>query len=406
MVVRIAIIYILNPINITTMTLPGYTERIGTRDNDSIEGLQREVVYGLDGDDVLTPGYEANEQGADAVFVGSLGSDLYLVRDSQTLVAIDASNSDGDIVDADGISFNNEDSFALTYFDSTLLLFDTSNSQLVFIPDWQNPENRIEEFRFEDETLSYDELVTEIETNDKYLGNFTESQTINLPNGEEFEVGIEGDLEDLNSDVQLITERNQEIENPILELTGGTAQIAYVAYYGRPADSEGLAFWNNALTENEVSYSPRNGDTLTGAEQDVYNQLVNQFGTSEEADRLFGVFETNRERINEVYQLAFDRNGDEEGLHFWTQQLDLGNVTLATFALEVALGAQNEDIITLNNKIISADLFSERLDTEAETNAYSGSSGEVFGRNWLDGFGDTISTPEQVDEALADLVDG
>ena len=72
----------------------------------------------------------------------------------------------------------------------------------------------------------------------------------------------------------------------------------------------------------------------------------------------------------------------------------------------MALGAQNEDIITLNNKIISADLFSERLDTEAETNAYSGSSGEVFGRNWLDGFGDTISTPEQVDEALADLVDG
>ncbi|MGK7949698.1 MAG: DUF4214 domain-containing protein [Xenococcaceae cyanobacterium] len=388
------------------MTLPGYTERIGTRDNDSIEGLQREVVYGLDGDDVLTPGYEANEQGADAVFVGSLGSDLYLVRDSQTLVAIDASNSDGDIVDADGISFNNEDSFALTYFDSTLLLFDTSNSQLVFIPDWQNPENRIEEFRFEDETLSYDELVTEIETNDKYLGNFTESQTINLPNGEEFEVGIEGDLEDLNSDVQLITERNQEIENPILELTGGTAQIAYVAYYGRPADRSGLAFWNDVLTENDVSYSPRNGDTLTGAEQAVYNQIVNQFGTSEEADRLFGVFDSNRDRVNAVYQLAFNRDGDEEGLNFWTNQIELGNVSLAAVALEVGLGAQNEDIITLNNKIISADFFSDRLDTEAETNAYSGSSGELFGRNWLDGFGDNISTPEQVDAALADLVDG
>ena len=388
------------------MTLPGYIERIGTRDNDTIEGLQREVVYGLDGDDVLTPGYEANEQGGDAVFVGGLGSDRYIVTNSQNLVVQDAGNSDGDILETDGISFNNENSFALTYLDSTLLLFDTSNSQLVFISDWQNPENRIEEFRFEDETLTYDELVAEIETNDKYLGDFTENQTIVLPNGGDFEITIEGDLEDLNSDVQLITERNQEIENPILELTGGTAQIAYVAYYGRPADRSGLAFWNNALTENDVSYSPRNGDNLTGAELDIYNQIVNQFGTSEEADRLFGGFDSNRERINEVYQLAFDRDGDEAGLNFWEEQLDLGNVTLATFALEVALGAQNEDIITLNNKIISADFFSDRLDTEAEINAYSGSSAEVFGRNWLDGFGDNISTPEEVDAALADLVNG
>ncbi len=249
-------------------------------------------------------------------------------------------------------------------------------------------------------------MFEEKENKDKYLGDFTETQTIELPNGGNFDVTIEGDLEDLNSDVQLITERNQEIENPILELTGGTAQIAYVAYYGRPADRSGLAFWNDVLTENDVSYSPRNGDNLTGAEQDVYNQIVNQFGNSPEADRLFGGFDSNRERINEVYQLAFDREGDEAGLNFWTEQLDLGNVTLATFALEVGLGAQNEDIITLNNKIISADFFSDRLDTEAETNAYSGSSGEVFGRNWLDGFGDNISTPEQVDAALADLVDG
>ena len=188
-----------------------------------------------------------------------------------------------------------------------------------------------------------------------------------------------------------------------LELTGGTAQIAYVAYYGRPADDGGLRFWNDALTENNISYAPREGDRLTGNEQEIYDRIVNQFGNSEEADRLFGDL-SDREKLNRVYQFAFDRNGDEGGLNFWQEQLDLGNVTIATFAMEVALGAQNEDITILNNKIASADLFSESINTEVERDAYSGSTGEIFGREWLDDFDDAISTQAQVDSALADLV--
>ncbi|MGK7947960.1 MAG: hypothetical protein AB4368_03920, partial [Xenococcaceae cyanobacterium] len=114
----------------------------------------------------------------------------------------------------------------------------------------------------------------------------------------------------------------------------------------------------------------------------------------------------DREKLNRVYQFAFNRDGDEVGLDYWEEQLDLGNVTLATFALEVALGAQNEDIIVLNNKIDSADLFSESIDAQQEIDAYSGSSGEIFGREWLDDFGDTISTQAQIDSALTDLVNG
>lgn len=198
--------------------------------------------------------------------------------------------------------------------------------------------------------------------------------------------------------------QNDDIDNTPLELTGGTAQIAYVAYYGRPADNGGLKFWNDVLTDSGISYAPRGGDRLTGSEQETYDRVVNQFGNSDEADRLFGSIEGNRNKINQVYQFAFNRDGDEAGLDFWTEQLDKNNVTLATFALEVALGAQNEDITVLNNKITSADLFSNSIDTEAETSAYSGSTGEVFGRDWLDDFGSTISSQVQVDTALTNLV--
>ena len=200
------------------------------------------------------------------------------------------------------------------------------------------------------------------------------------------------------------TTTNPEPDDIALKLTGGTAKIAYVAYYGRPADKGGLDFWNDGLTNSEVSYSPRGGDPLTGAEQDIYNNIVNQFGNSAEADRLFGAIDSNRDKVNQVYQFAFNRDGDDGGLDFWTEQIDLGNVTLATFALEVALGAQNEDIVVLNNKINSADLFSNSIDTEAEIEAYRGFTGEIFGRDWLGGLGDTASSQTQVDEALINLV--
>lgn len=190
-----------------------------------------------------------------------------------------------------------------------------------------------------------------------------------------------------------------------LELTSETAQIAYVAYYGRPADLSGLTFWQDALSTNEVSYAPRRGDVLTGSERDIYERIVNDFGNSAEAERIFGGL-SNRERVERVYQFVFNREADVVGSNYWTEQIDNGNVTLVNFALEVALGAQGEDIVTLNHKIESADLFSESIDTEAEINAYSGSTGEVFGREWLEEFGATTSSQAQIDLALNNLVNG
>lgn len=196
---------------------------------------------------------------------------------------------------------------------------------------------------------------------------------------------------------------NDDVDLSPLTLTGNTAQIAYVAYYGRPGDGEGLEFWNDTLSEYNVSYAPREGDSLTGQQQQIYNDIVNQFGTAAEADRLFGSL-TNRDAVDRVYQLAFNRDGDNNGLDYWTEQIELGGVTLATFALEIALGAQNEDIVVLKNKIESADLFTNSIDTQAEIDAYQGSEGEIFGRDWLSEYGLTASSQDEINLALNELV--
>lgn len=188
-----------------------------------------------------------------------------------------------------------------------------------------------------------------------------------------------------------------------LTLRRGTAQIAYVAYYGRPADPSGVNFWNTTLGNNNVNYSPRRGDVLTGNTKRIYDRIVNDFGNSAEADRLFRGM-SNREKVNQVYNFAFDRNAETQGLNYWTNQLNNGAVTLASFALEVALGAQNQDIIVLRNKITSADLFSNSINTVQERNAYQGAEAEIFGRNWLDPINTFTTTQNQVDSALAALV--
>ncbi|BFM40074.1 Calx-beta domain-containing protein [Synechocystis sp. LKSZ1] len=180
-----------------------------------------------------------------------------------------------------------------------------------------------------------------------------------------------------------------------LVLTGGTVQIAYVAYYGRPGDPGGLAFWNQVFGSQPVVFGSPEFETL-----------ANNFGTGSEANRLYGAL-SNRDKVKKVYNLAFNRDPEQGGWDFWTGLLDQNKVTPVNFALAVALGASNgeePDLTILRNKVASADLISKAIDTPLERQATSGPSNEVFGRNWLAPFGDTSASLYAAETALAQFV--
>ncbi len=180
-------------------------------------------------------------------------------------------------------------------------------------------------------------------------------------------------------------------------------QVAYIAYYGRGADPEGLAYWNPILVNDNINYAPRNGDFLTGNEINLYNQLINSFGKSLEADSLYAN-KTDSEQVDIIYDFAFGRPADDGGKAFWTNKLSQSEITLPALALEIALGAQNEDVNVFNNKLASTGLFTPSINTPTEINAYQGTSGESFGRQWLDPFDVSVSTQIQVDSGLNALV--
>lgn len=147
-------------------------------------------------------------------------------------------------------------------------------------------------------------------------------------------------------------------------------QKVYVAYYGRPADREGLLFW---------------ADQLNAANGNL-SEIINAFGTSAEATTLFGGL-TVEQMVSAIYTQLFNRLPDPEGLDFYSQGIMNGTFTLASVMLDVLNGAKNADVAIINAKLAAADAFTDTFfdgvnDTE-EVLAYAGDDAAALAREWL-----------------------
>ncbi len=110
-----------------------------------------------------------------------------------------------------------------------------------------------------------------------------------------------------------------------------TVQSAYIAYYGRPADVGGLAWWANALAES--------GGNL--------ESIIDAFGTSAEFESRFGALSAEA-LITNLYQQMFDRDPDAAGLAYYAELLASGARSLQSIALDILYGAQGADTEALN----------------------------------------------------------
>ena len=127
-----------------------------------------------------------------------------------------------------------------------------------------------------------------------------------------------------------------------------SAQLLYVAYYGRPADPGGLDFWIEKFSES-----------------DNVDQVLIDFGESDE----FLVTRGNSDAvslINGLYQQMFNRNADQAGMDYYREQLNTGQASLASIALDIANGAVEgtDDYQVLHNKIEVASIFTRLVREE------------------------------------------
>jgi len=166
-------------------------------------------------------------------------------------------------------------------------------------------------------------------------------------------------------------------------------QELYVAYFSRPADPDGLAFWTDLLERQVVTHAE-----IAAAFAETAEYRATYFDTD------------HRVLVQEIYDNLFGRGPETAGLDFWVKALDSGAMTVDNMVTMVAAGAQGSDQFAFNAKIGVAIAFTNRIDTPQEKAAYNGEAANMIAINYLAGVkdlitGDLARDPGSIDLAIA-----
>lgn len=153
-----------------------------------------------------------------------------------------------------------------------------------------------------------------------------------------------------------------------------TVQKMYVAFFNRPADALGQAFWESQMA---------NGTTEA--------QVAAAFAGSAEYKALYAGLDTAAIVAN-LYTNLFGRTAAANEVLFWGTRMLQGLETVDTIARTLANSAQGTDATAIANKIAAANAFTTALDTTAEIVGYSGMAANESARQWLATVTDTTAS--------------
>jgi len=145
--------------------------------------------------------------------------------------------------------------------------------------------------------------------------------------------------------------------------TAADIQKAYIAFFSRPGEAEGIASW--------LSYVNNGGGLIN---------VINEFSGSQEYQSLYAGL-NNRDSVDRIYQYLFNRPAEEAGLAAWANELDLGRIDIGQIAHKVALGARGSDRSTLDQKVSAAQQFGAQV--TAGKFSYNGFTAAATARAWL-----------------------
>jgi hypothetical protein len=151
----------------------------------------------------------------------------------------------------------------------------------------------------------------------------------------------------------------------------------YLAYFGRPPDIAGLNYY---LAQPDLTLA----------------QLEINFSNSPESQALYATT-SNAQLIDGIYMTLFNRHAEPDGVMFWSNAIDSGEITRAGAAYEIFNGAQNDDRATALAKLAVAGMWDQDLDTPAEIAGYSGDAANSVARAFM-----AMVTSDNLVKSLAD----
>lgn len=152
-------------------------------------------------------------------------------------------------------------------------------------------------------------------------------------------------------------------------------QQLYIAYFGRPADTDGLRNFEKQLA---ALGAPNDVTGLAQSYNDnvAIKSLIDSFGLSEESAALYSG--GNTEFVTGIYNNLLNRAPDPSGMAFWVNALDSGVLTKANASLSIMAGALantseqgQADAALINRKVAIGSNFTTAL-ANAPVNGYAG----------------------------------
>ncbi len=163
-------------------------------------------------------------------------------------------------------------------------------------------------------------------------------------------------------------------------------QKLYVAYFSRPADVAGLAYWVNVLNTNPTGYQVMSAN----------------FAASAEYKAMYAGMDSNA-TVSAVYQHLFGRPAEAAGVDYWAKLLDQHAITIDNVVTQVAAGAQGNDKVAYNGKVSVASVFTSHLDLQSEQNAYATATGLKAASDYIASVHDLASGAAAVDPGNVDI---
>lgn len=161
--------------------------------------------------------------------------------------------------------------------------------------------------------------------------------------------------------VQLHLIRNHRIAS----FTNALQQL-YVAYFDRPADVNGLAYWEGVVES-------QGGNTAA---------VAAAFAASAEYKATYAGVE-NMLIVNTTYLNLFGHDADLAGLNYWSDLLDGHRMSIDHAVMQIAGGARGTDAGAFHAKVTAATAYTAAIDTPLEVRSYETAAGAAIGRGFL-----------------------
>lgn len=170
-------------------------------------------------------------------------------------------------------------------------------------------------------------------------------------------------------------------------------QKLYVAYFSRPADPAGLAYWEGVVTAAKGDTSAVSAAFAASTEYQTEYAQVNVSGV-----------------ITQIYQNLFGvETPDAAGLAYWIEAINNKVFTIDQAVTKIAAGAQGSDKVAYDSKVLVATSFTAAVDTDAEKAGYNGKDANKAAKDFLATIKTAADataaiTPAALDAKVADVV--